>query len=228
MSSEPNSSEPDHRFAPLPLWRAAGTLLHTLFNLFGAPERLADKHTLVGAEHKLILNWLRSAEALMRRLLFIEASHYPKSNARPLLHAKRTRKRRAMEFWPDKPEAWRVSFRVFPSSPAMRGGSAERRSRKAKGQRAPSDAFGVFSPARGGDVTFHSAWPVAERFEALLRVHNDPTPYARRLARRLHARPHIIATLLRVPSELEHRMAPDDHAALCALIDDRTGFADTS
>ena len=30
-----------------------------------------------------------------------------------------------------------------------------------------------------------SAWPLAERFEALLRVYNDPMPYARRLARRL-------------------------------------------
>lgn len=32
---------------------------------------------------------------------------------------------------------------------------------------------------------FRSAWPLAERMEALLRVVNDPAPFAKRLARRL-------------------------------------------
>ncbi|PZO46497.1 MAG: hypothetical protein DCF16_18900 [Alphaproteobacteria bacterium] len=215
------SSPPDHRFAPLPLWRAAGAFLETLFNLFGAPERLAARHTILGPEHKHILNWLRCAEALMRRLLFIEASHYPKPNIRPLLYAKRARKRRTMEFWPDRPEQWRVSFRVFPSSPAHSGGSAERRSRKAKGPLAPSDRFAISSSARGGDVTFHSAWPLAERFEALLRVHNNPAPYARRLSRRLHARPHLAAVIVRAPHELQHRIAPAAHAEIESLIEGR-------
>jgi len=202
----------DHRFAPLPLWRAAGALLQTLFTLFGAPEQLAERHTIVGAEHKLILNWLRCAEALMRRLLFIEASAYPKPNTRPLLHATRARKRRTMEFWPDKPEEWRVSFRVFMDRPRPAG----------MRRRQPATTPAV-------QTRFHSAWPLAERFEALLRAHNDPAPFARRLARRLYARPHAIDTLLRAPAELEHRIALDDHAALCTLIEERkTRVIDTS
>lgn len=202
------SSPPDHRFAPLPLWRAAGAFLETLFNLFGAPGRLAARHTILGPEHKPILNWLRCAEALMRRLLFIEASHYPKPNIRPLLHTKRARKRRTMEFWPDKPEQWRVSFRVFTS--------ADRRLAAGKLAR-PERLSAAHTPCRleaGGPQTFHSAWPLAERFEALLRVHNNPAPYVRRLSRRLHARPHLAAVIVRAPSELQHRIAPADHAEI--------------
>ncbi|MBX9745338.1 MAG: hypothetical protein K2X34_00455 [Hyphomonadaceae bacterium] len=41
-----------------------------------------------------------------------------------------------------------------------------------------------------GLPSFHSAWPLAERYEALIRVFNDPAPFARRLAARLHATPH--------------------------------------
>ena len=89
---------------------------------------------------------------------------------------------------------------------------------------APSVAFGDTSPARGGGKRnrlsreerwcaehrprpkFRSAWPLAERYEALLRVFNDPQAYARRLARRLHAAPHRVRELLHAPPEAEHRI----------------------
>jgi len=54
--------------------------------------------------------------------------------------------------------------------------------------------------------SFHPTWPLAERYEALIRVFNDPLPYARRLAARLHARPHTIAAVLAAPSEYVHRV----------------------
>jgi hypothetical protein len=44
------------------------------------------------------------------------------------------------------------------------------------------------------------------RYEALLRVFNDPTAYARRLARRLHATPHRLREMLRAPPEATHRV----------------------
>ena len=101
--------------------------------------------------------------------------------------------RRVVEHDPENPNAWRVSFRVFMpqtfSSPAC-GGSGEQSEPMGATQAhaiAPSVGFADTSPVnRGGKAPgFRSAWPLAERFEALLRVFNDPAPYARRLASRL-------------------------------------------
>ncbi len=36
---------------------------------------------------------------------------------------------------------------------------------------------------------FRSAWPLAERYEAIVRAFNEPALYAQRLARRLYAQP---------------------------------------
>lgn len=63
-------------------------------------------------------------------------------------------------------------------------------------------------------VRLRSAWPLAERYEALLRVFNEPAPYARRLARRLHATPYRIRDVLQLSPEAERRV--DGYAALCA------------
>jgi hypothetical protein len=193
---------PDTRTAPLPLWRSAGAFITTLFNLFGAPQDIAADHTLTAKTHALILAWLRVAEAFLRHLLLIEAAAYPATPSRASQRAYTTQVRKLVTFDPDKPEDWRVSFRCS-SSPASSGGSAERQSRKAKGQ-----------------VTrFHSAWPIAERFEALLRVYNNPAPYARRLARRLRALPRLIAAVLYKPTDFEHRLDEDTRVELNTHID---------
>jgi len=63
--------------------------MHTLFNLFGAPEDVAFRHTLTRAPYALMLSWIRCAEAMLRRLLLIEAAAFPKPNTRPLLHPSR-------------------------------------------------------------------------------------------------------------------------------------------
>lgn len=200
--------------APHALWVAARAFIVGFINLFGAPEDIAAEHTLLKPARDLLLSWLRVGEALLRQLLLIEASVYPKPNTRPLLHETRQRERRAIGFEAHKPEDWRVSFRCFLSSSPACGGSAEQR--EAKGdvaQLAPSDAFGVSSPTRGGDKRhFYSAWPLAERAEAMLRVFNNPEPYARRLARRLHATPHRAAALTRHPDNLPHVI--DDYVLL--------------
>lgn len=182
------------RTAPLSLWTIAQTFLNTLFALFGAPESVAFQHTHTGAQRALMLPWLRAGEALMRRLLLIEAAAYPKPNTRPLLTRPRKRVRKLVGFDHDKPETWRVSFQCFArlnSSPACGGGvGAQRRPRLSRYERLWPEP----KPTK-----FYSAWPLAERYEALIRVFNNPAPFAKRLAARLHALPHRAAELMRLP-----------------------------
>lgn len=180
------------RTAPLALWRVASALLHTLFALFGGPEKLAAKHTLTASAYKLTCDWLRSAEALMRKLLFIEASAYPATPPR-MRRKKHTRIRRAIVSNPDAPETWRVSFRAV--APQRERCNAKRLTRTASS-------------------VFYTAWPLAERFEALIRVHNDPTPYAKRLARRLYAEPQLIPRVLRAPDQLAQRIPEEADAQI--------------
>jgi hypothetical protein len=227
--------------APPALWCAAETLVQTLYDLFDSPAEVAWSDTLTSKAYRLMQTWLRVAEALMRRLLLIEAAACAKT-----LDRRRPRRRlletdgvppagtpavQVVEFFPDKPQDWRVSFRCLVatratnSSPA-RGGSGSRQSRETKGDgddRAQfctslSDRFATTSPASGGGFRptkrFRSAWPLALRFEALLRVYNDPLPYARRLAARLHARPERARDMLRAPPDAHHKIGDDDFAAL--------------
>jgi hypothetical protein len=180
-----------NRAAPRAFWLIAQHFFHVLWTLFGNPEDLARRHTLTKNDYTLTLSWLRVAEALMRRLLLIEAAALTLPEARRVTRkSKRTRRR--ITYTADNPEHWRVSFRC-PSSPA-RGGSVERRSRETKGEAPPA------APK------FHSAWPLAERYEALVRAFNNPAPFARRLARRVKAELTRIAALLRAPIEAAHRV----------------------
>jgi hypothetical protein len=181
------------RTAPLALWRVAEAFLGVLNALFGAPEQVAARHTLTAKAHAHLASWLRAGEAMLRRLLLTEAAAFPKPNTRPLLRPPRQRVRKLREFSADAPDAWRVSFRIF-HLPPRRGGSAEPRGGEAKGEVAREEN------------RFRAAWPLAERYEALIRVFNDPAAYARRLARRLHATPHRLGEILRAPPEATHRI----------------------
>jgi hypothetical protein len=163
----------------------------TLFNLFGEPQALAHQHSIGAKDYKLACNWLRTVEALFRRLLFIEASYYVGEVTPPKPRVKRPRPRREMAFFPDQPDAWRVTFRTME-----RGRPRHRRA--SRSHRAP--------------LKFYSAWPLAERFEALLRVHNNPVPYAKRLARRLNA--ESASDILKAPPELQHRIDLEPYAEI--------------
>lgn len=206
-------------YAPPLLWSAARALIATIFALFGDPSHIAWQHTHRKSERARLLKWLRAGEALMRHLLLIEASHIARANTRPLLHAnkllRRPRVRRLMAFEADKPEAWRVSFRCF-------SGIGSRCSVIGKPNRSPTpdnrtpilDRRDRWHQARWPKQTFHSAWPLAERAEAMLRAFNDPHAYARRLARHLHASPHRSAELARGQSMVEPLIAEPDFIAL--------------
>jgi len=252
------------RTAPLALWRVASAILHTLHMLFGAPEHVAARSTLTGKQHGMMASWLRSAEALMRRLLLIEASAFPKPNTRPLLPREpRQRARKRREFFADQPQNWRVSFRCFAPGPrAPRGKTpgnaaaarlerlqqlgaqpgqpifiyreerdditqgprpsrvyARRRSRRPAQRSQPipaQDRFWVHE-SELEPLVVRSARPLAERYEALLRVFNDPAPYARRLAARLHATPHRMKEALRAPPEARERIESFDECGERAM-----------
>ncbi len=185
----------------------------TLFNLFGEPQQLAFRQTLAARDYKLACNWLRTVEALFRKLLVIEASHYARDLAPPKPRAKRKRPRRMVTFYPDQPDDWRVTFRTSldRGRPRPQCSTDQALAITDTSRRAGEDAYGPRN-------AFHCAWPLAERFEALLRVHNDPTPFAKRLARRLYAAPQRVAEIVREPPELQHRIDIEPYAEIAALL----------
>lgn len=169
-------------------------LIHQLFGLFGEPQQIAALQLIDRKTHELLSRWLRGCECVLRQLLLIEASAL--TAPRPRSAAKGTT-RRSSELVDDSapchhdldhPETWRVSFRVL-SSPSHRA-SVPQEARDEGGAAPPSDRFAITSPANAGRNPFCSAWPLALRAEALLRAFNDPLPFARRLAARLHRKPH--------------------------------------
>lgn len=259
MNASPTTDTQTDRTAPIALWRAAQAFMHILHALFGAPEEVAFKHTLTRKAHELMASWLRSGEAMMRRLLLIEAQSFAKPNTRPLLHAphKHTRKPAALD--PDAPEQWRVSFRCFVERPRPHGAIME-----GKPAGAPAlhtrrfivrdrDVISANERARSPNhlrrktkrpkrqpilrqdrewvqhqapLAFRDATPLAKRYEALLRVFNAPIAFARRLARRLHARPYRLRELLRAPPETEHRV--ENYFALCSATEASAAVFNTS
>jgi hypothetical protein len=192
QADDPPPSNAIPRSAPHALWTIAQHFFHVLWTLFGNPEDLARRHTLTKKDYKLALSWLRVAEALMRRLLLIEAAALDLPEQRKAQGKPRLRTRRLISFSEDNPEAWRVSLRCA-------GANVDRRR-----PRRPAPAHAGETPAV--DRRFHSAWPLAERYEALVRAFNNPVPFARRLARRVKAAPQRLDTLLRAPPEAQRRI----------------------
>jgi len=247
MNASPSTDTQTDRTAPLALWRVAEAFMHILAALFGDPGQVAAQHTLTLKAHQLLASWLRAGEAMMRRLLLIEAAAHAKPNTRPLLRAPRKRTRRLMHFFPETPEKWRVSFRC--SLPG------DTHARSASGQLTPIAGHACVSPGTPGSpkpfifredrplrrranrvqrrrakrtrakpvlrqdrewrlhetpLAFRSAWPLAERYEALRRVFANPHAHAQRLARRLHATPHRVHELLRPPPNAERHVDLSD------------------
>ena len=212
------------RRAPIDLWRVAEAFLQTLHMLFGEPKDVARNSVVSALAHRTLASWLRCAEALLQRLLLIEAAALPTPNVPPpsRRHAgKAVRVRKLCEFWPDKPEDWRVSFRCFP--PTLRQAQ-----RDAGGVAAGSVSVSLsLSKAKRPGRQFRNAWPLAERYEALLRVFENPEPYARRLSRRLRAAPMRASALLQAPPEARHRIDGFDELTQAAA-QGRDRFCDSS
>jgi hypothetical protein len=158
-------------FSPQGLWRALRHYFEWLLNVIGDGAAVAHMHTLTRKQRDDVLTWLRPVEALLRRLIFLDAMALPHEAPRaPSVRVKRARIRRVVENKPDAPEDWHVRFRLV--DPPARASLQQRR-----GAGAPHAHF--------------SAWPLAERIEAALRAFNDPAPLARRLARLLRRKPAL-------------------------------------
>jgi len=179
------------------LWRVAAAFMHILHGLFGTPSDVAGQNTLTLKAHRLMALWLRRAEAIMRRLLLIEAQKFAKPNTRPLLREPRKHKRKLKIFTADTPHTWRVSFQCFLERrlPAGKAAPTEhphcrleagapRRRRLLRSTPPPPRAYvyrrrthrNRYPPMLRQDrpwvvhqerEIFRSAWPLAERYEAV-------------------------------------------------------------
>ncbi|HWA00061.1 MAG TPA: hypothetical protein VG841_07070 [Caulobacterales bacterium] len=179
--------------APAALWRIAHSFLATLIALFGTPDELAGRLLLTRREHKLACAWLRTGEAMLRRLIFIEARAYAKPNTplpTPNTSAPRTLRPRA-------PHSFKLdaTFHVITGAPRK----STRRTRRAL-RDAPR-------------LDYVSAGGAAGRFAALVRAFNDPAAYARRLARRLFADGKRAFVLLRALAPIGQGHGEDWEAA---------------
>lgn len=165
------------RHAPRAFWLIAQAFMQSLYALFGNPEDIAKAPYRQARAYKQLATWIAAGEALLRRLLMIEAANAPV--LAPLKKRVRVyQKREKIECAPDRPEAWPVSFRAFPR--ARKSWRARRSSRRR------------LFPRRIVD-----SWRLAVRYEALMRAYNNPAPYAARLARRLRAEPKRARIILR-------------------------------
>ncbi|MGE0045025.1 MAG: hypothetical protein AB7J28_13645 [Hyphomonadaceae bacterium] len=142
---------------------------------FATARELMDCQVMLRREHKKMLRWLKPLEEFARRLIFIEAASMPKPNALPPQPALRRRVHYSCGkpgFAQPDPARWGVVFKVTEPPP--------RRAKKRARRVAPE----------GGRKALPSgyvyAFTLAERIEAVRRALADPTPYAQRLARRLH------------------------------------------
>jgi hypothetical protein len=162
----------------------------------GAPTDIA-RIALIGPEaRKLILDWLAPLEALLRRLLFLNAVAIELPNAQhpnpaklkaPKSNAQRPRPSIARDA--ENPASWPAHFRLAPPSahrPAPRGAQKP----------APREAhFGA---------GLYTGWPLALRFEALRRAMENPDALTLRLARLLRARPQTAHAFTQPPRAHEH------------------------
>lgn len=195
------------RAAPLDLWRHFREFLCTIVNIFGGPEDLAARHTLLRTEWRLTNTWITVAEALLRRLLLIEAAALVSTPVRTSRRTTTPRLRKLVSYYPDKPEDWRVHFRWLLDS--------RQRKRQVRSSRK--------RPSR-----FASAWALALRLEALHRVFNDPHAYAARLARRLRRTPAAVQKLFTTPPKLARFADPDALDAYDRAAADAALIFDTS
>ena len=185
----------DDRRAPAALWALAYACLATLRALFGAPRDVAAAGWLARRTRNLLRFCLNATQAVVARLLLIEAAALPAPA--PTVHrARKPQPRRLIEHRADAPEHWRVALRLHPYR-RLPAGNGSRRLK-----------------AGGTKRDRQNAWPLAERYEAILRACAAPAPYVRRLARRLHAAPNRADAILSASAPAARLISADAHAAL--------------
>ncbi len=159
---------------------------------FGAPSALIKGGDIWGETRKRVLRWLHEMECVAKRLLLLRAAQFPPPESfgspQPLhqhshddAHPSPLRpKKPSLEDLYGLPEDsadWNVRFVIAPPPGARWNCVARRRT-----QRGRAAAPSLQNLAYYADCPR----PLAERFEALLRVLDDPDSYAERLALRLY------------------------------------------
>ena len=158
---------------------------------FGDPAALIKGGAIYGKTRERMLRWLHDMECVVRRLLLLRAALCPAPALRPVRPSK-PRKLRLREgdaeklFGPSAdPALWRVTFRMpVPAEPSwMFGGFRAHEGQYDLGHRVEDSA----TPSSLNSMYWvDDPRPLAERFEALRRVIEDPDHYAARLAQRLY------------------------------------------
>jgi hypothetical protein len=201
-NTEPPQDNPDIVAAS---WTALRQFVAWALRIFGEPGAIARRfYEGACADRKLLIGWLRGMEALARHLLTVEASRLPKpapmevkgSVAGPKQPSVTARHGRP-GFGNDDSEQWRVRFALLPPA---RPDTERRR--------------------RDEDEVVHryfSLFALAERMEALIRVVNDPAPFAARLSRALWARPARASDTLKLPNFTSKTPGLEEIAALMPL-----------
>lgn len=171
-----------------PTWDGLKDLLRWTAILFGQPSDLLHEELAPRTRALGIRSWLWGLEAIVRGLLLLMAAELPKPDPRPPRPTRRVRAAPvdppANDAWPYDLESQRwtgVAFTYLP--PTLRAGPARKRRRRL----VPKSRYGTYA--------------LAFRFEALIRVAENPEPYAARMARRLHRNPGRIARVLSPPPE---------------------------
>jgi len=167
----PVEAEPPHDRLP-GLWDYARMVWEQMCGVFGDSLDLIDAEYISKDRHRLLRDWVRNLEKLVRHIVFVAAI------ALKLAPAKAATGPRGMgrfhqTFW-DDPLTWKVSFRML----ALK---RKARQRPVRAGQAAADADGETpfrSPAR-------LAKPLALRIEAVRRVLADAPAHVARFARQL-------------------------------------------
>jgi hypothetical protein len=170
--------------------------------LFDSPRTLACLQLVVAARRDDILAWLRPIEQLIRRLLLLEAQSLPPSASsqsattrapKPAPKpASEPRQRRLIVLDPEAPHTWPAHFRLLD-------------------RRRPSRHAG--GPMRTGlHAGLYNSFALAERWQAALRVAENPARYVRRAAALLKRAPLILESLCKPPPRHAHLHGPCDWA----------------
>jgi hypothetical protein len=165
-----------------PLWDELKALLRALAAIFGDPASLRDDGAILRGDGLALRTWLRALESVARSLLLIAAARLPRPAPVPSRPGGTASRSRPIGPYPDD---------MPPAEPAGSERWADVAFRSLLPRRGPHGAR-----ARAEQTRFLFTRPLACRFEALIRVAEAPLPYARRLARRLHAQPTLAARLL--------------------------------
>jgi hypothetical protein len=182
MSDTP-STNPDKR---LDLWRTLRDYIVCAFHILGSPLALAELGWVRKERYDAQRNWLFRCEELFRRLLYVDALNAPAIGTRvrrqsdcrlPTAHC-----RPPTAFDTESPGTWRVSFQLTSSATAP----SLRQKRK-------------LSPSVDWRTTA-CVYPLARRFEALVRAFNAPERHVRRMARLIRKRAPQLAAQFTHPT----------------------------